>query len=241
MNFEHDPLENTGIYQPEGVLNHYNYHKVEKNIHVIKNFTTQEERDYYIEIAEKATNEDWDKDPREWWNNKILFVGKDRLENKHNTEILSRINKLFNNEDGKIGFLGGMASVHRMKPGEKMFSHSDNPSGAVIERGVKGVTNYVIFGMVLYHTQFNGGEIYYDNLGISYKPDAGDLVMHPGSVKYTHSTLKVKPGPNRYISTIFLYENIAKKAHEQGLSCVDEKEEMGKGSYILDPIVAYHQ
>jgi hypothetical protein len=241
MNFKPDPLENTGIYQPKGVINHPNYYKVEKNIHVIKNFTTQEERNYYINIAENVTDEEWNKDPREWWNNKIFFVGKDKLQEKHNVNILNRIDKLFNNENKELGFLGGMASVHRMRPGERMFAHSDNPSGEAVDRGTRGLTNYVIFGMVLYHTNFKGGEIFYDNLNISYKPEAGDLLMHPGSVKYTHSTLPVLPGPNRYISTVFLYENVAKEAHEKGLSCVDEKEDFGKGSFIVDPISAYHQ
>ena len=43
--------DNDEIYQIPGVLSHPNYHKVEKNVHVIKNFTTQEERDFFVSIA----------------------------------------------------------------------------------------------------------------------------------------------------------------------------------------------
>jgi hypothetical protein len=236
MNFYEDPFEKTKIYQPERVLKHPNYKKIEKNIHVLKNFTTEEERIFFIQIAENASKKDWEKDPRKWWNNKIMFIGEKNFENEHVKNIYKRINDLFDNQQ-KENFLGGLHTVHRMQPGESMFPHSDNPSGVGVDYKLIGLTNYVIFGMVLYHNDFNGGEIYYKHLGISYKPEKGDLLMHPGSIKYSHGTRPVLPGNNRYISTMFLYEGNAKSVKESGL--VFESIDGKNRDSDKDPVSAY--
>lgn len=206
-----DYMDDESIYKVPRIINHPNYYQVEENIHVIKNFTTQDERDWFVSIAESKTDEEWDKDKREWWNKKIAYVGDDNLVNPILQDVLKRIRDLFDDDKEEKWSIGGMLAVHRMKPGEKMFSHSDNPSGT------DGTTNYVQFGMVLYHNDFNGGEIKYDNLGIVYKPEAGDLLMHPGTTKYTHSTLPVLDGPNRYISTTFAFDPAVKKLRDQKL------------------------
>jgi len=236
MNFHEDPLEKTNIYQQKNVLNHPNYQKIEKNIHVIKNFTTEEERDFFLEIATKGTQKDWGKDPRRWWHNKIMFVGEENLKHQHMENIYKRIYNLFEDEKDNT-FLGGLSTVHRMQPGESMFPHSDNPSGVGVDYKLVGLTNYVIFGMVLYHSDFNGGEIYYKHLGITYKPEKGDLLMHPGSVKYSHGTRPVLPGNNRYISTMFLYDNSAKGVKESGL--VFETMDGKNQDSDRDPVEAY--
>lgn len=239
MIIEKDPLENTGIYQPKNVINHPNYHMVEKNIHVIKNFTTQEERDFFIKIAEQGTPEQWNKDKRFWWNKKILFVGDENLENQHILNISGRIKELFEDENEKKYSYGGLASVHRMKPGEKMFEHSDNPSGFPLGYNSSDLTNFVIFGMVLYHNDFNGGDVHYRYLNLSYKPEAGDLLMHPGSFKYTHKTKPVLEGPNRYISTMFIYDKNGDSLRSSGKVFSNMKN--GKNHIIKDPISAYHK
>jgi len=219
------------IYKVSSVINHPNYYQVEENVHVIKNFTTKEERDWFINIAESASDDQWNKDKRIWWNKKIAYIGDDNLVNPIVQDILQRIKNLFDDEKEEKWSFGGMMCVHRMQPGEAMFSHADNPSGT------GGLTNHVIFGMVLYHNDFNGGEINYDNLNLNYKPEAGDLLMHPGSLKYTHSTLPVLPGPNRYISTTFAFDPKVKKIREKNM--VFENLETGELDETENPITKY--
>lgn len=206
-----DYLDNEDIYKIPKILNHPNYYEVEENIHVIKNFTSQGERDWFLNIATSSTEDQWDKDKREWWNKKIVYVGDHNVSNPILQGVLQRIKDLFDDEREEKWTIGGMLSVHRMMPGEKMFTHADNPSGT------EGHTNYVQFGMVLYHNDFNGGEIYYKYLDLSYKPEAGDLLMHPGTTKYTHGTLPVLPGPNRYISTTFAFDPAVKRLRDKNL------------------------
>lgn len=227
-----DYIDNDDIYQVPGILNHPNYFFVEKNIHVIKNFTTQEEREWFISIAESAEESDWWKDKREWWSGKILYVGDENVGNQNIRNILDRIRALFDDEREEKWQFGGMISVHRMQPGEAMFVHADNPSGT------NGLTNYVQFGMALYHSQFNGGEVHYEHLGISYKPEAGDFLMHPGSTRYTHRTLPVLPGPIRYISTTFAFDPAVKRLRDQKM--VYENQLTGE-TETGDPIFLYHK
>lgn len=226
-----DYLEDESIYKVEKIINHPNYYRVEENIHVIKNFTTHEERSWFLNIAESATEEDWDKDKRDWWNKKILYVGDKNISNINLQGVIQRIRNLFDDEREEKWTFGGMLSVHRMMPGEKMFSHADNPSGT------QGHTNYVQFGMVVYHNDFNGGEVFYEKLNIKYKPEAGDLLMHPGTTKYTHSTLPVLEGPNRYISTTFAFDPAVKRLRDKNL--VFENIKTGEPEDTIDPIKLY--
>ena len=123
-------------------------------------------------------------------------------------------------------------SVHRMKPGQAMFLHADNPLGT----GDK--TNYVQFGMTVYHSDFDGGEIHYEHLGLSYKPERGDLLMHPGSTRYTHRTLPVKGEKTRYISTTFAFDPAVKRLRDARM--VFENVTNGEQS-TEDPIYLYQK
>ena len=224
--------DNDGIYQVQGILKHPNYYQVEKNIHVIKNFTTPQEQDWFISLAESANEEDWWLDKRTWWSGKILYVGDNNLGNPNIQNILSKIKQLFDDEHEEKWSFGGMMSVHRMKPGEEMFLHADNPAGT----GDK--TNYVQFGMTMYHSDFDGGEIHYENLGLSYKPEKGDLLMHPGSTRYIHRTLPVKGEKIRYISTTFAFDPAVKRLRDARM--VFENVETGEQD-TLDPLFEFQK
>jgi hypothetical protein len=229
-----DYLNDDAIYQVPGILNHPNYKCVEKNVHVIKDFTTQEERDWYVSIAESGTPEEWDKDKRIWWNNKILYLGDENVGHQHVQNIMSRIRALFDDQREEKWSFGGLITVHRMQVGEAMFEHADNPSGT------DGTTNYVQFGMALYHNDFNGGEVVYKFKNTKYKPEKGDLLLHPGTTAYTHYTLPVLPPSTRYISTTFAFDPAVKRLRDQKM--VFENIETGLAEPSTpDPITFYHK
>ena len=51
----------------------------------------------------------------------------------------------------------------------------------------------VMYGCIWYITgDFEGGEIYYPEFNIEYKPVAGSLVIHPGSRKYMHGIKQIE-------------------------------------------------
>jgi hypothetical protein len=61
------------------------------------------------------------------------------------------------------------------------------------------------YGFVLYlNENYDGGELYYPLLNIEYKPKRGDLVIHPGSIEYSHGVRDISNG-ERYNITLFAH------------------------------------
>jgi hypothetical protein len=183
-----------------------NFEQLCDDVWVIHDFTTIDERNFYIALAENALEDEWWQREPGWWNGKFLPVPKD---SSVPYQIVEKIKSAIGDPDQWTW--GSPASVHRIKPGEKMFLHADNPNEK------SGLNNWVDLSFVLYHNEFNGGEIIYPQLNFEYHPKPGDLLMHPGSQNYLHGTNEVLPGPNRYNSTMWAYDNRAKKLHEEGL------------------------
>jgi hypothetical protein len=188
------------------IKNHPGFEQLEENIWVIHNFLTEEETSFYINLAESAEEPEWWKREPGWWNGKFLAVPQ---ESEVPKQIVNKMRSLV--DDADYWIWGSPASVHRMKPGEKMFLHADNPNEK------SGLNNWAEISFVLYHNNFNGGEIIYPEIGIEYHPQAGDLLMHPGLQNYLHGTKEVLDGPNRYNSTMWAYDSRAKKMHQEGL------------------------
>lgn len=228
-----DYMQDYSMYNVSQVKLHPNYHQVEENIHVIKNFTTQEERDWFLNIAQSAEEDDWGKDDREWWNKKILFIGEKNLNHPILITVMQRIKDLFDDKINESWAFGGSSSIHRMQEGEAMFVHADNPSGTHREN------NYVQFGLVLYHNDFDGGEVIYPELNLEYKPSAGDLLMHPGTTKYTHGTKPVLNGSVRYISTAWVFDPKVKKVRDKNM--VFDQVDTGEITGDIDPITKYQK
>lgn len=75
--------------------------------------------------------------------------------------------------------------------------HDDNRPGALKK---------VRYGCVLYLTEdFDGGELNYTELGIQYKPVAGQIIFHPGEEKYMHKVNNVSNGI-RFTVAVFILE-----------------------------------
>lgn len=182
------------------------FEQLHDEIWVIHNFIKEEEKIFYMSLVENAKEEEWWQREAGWWNGKFLPVPK---ESEVPENIVKRLRDIIGDQDHWVW--GSPKSVHRIKPGEKMFLHVDNPNEK------SNLNNWVDLSFVLYHNTFNGGEIIYPQLGIEYHPLEGDLLMHPGSQNYLHGTNEVLPGPNRYNSTMWAYDNRAKKLHEEGL------------------------
>jgi hypothetical protein len=87
-------------------------------------------------------------------------------------------------------------TINVMKPGGSMSPHAD--SGPGLTTGVD-----TPHGLVLYlNDDYEGGELYYPNLEITIKPEAGSLVIHPGNEDYLHGVSPVTSGL-RYVTTAF--------------------------------------
>lgn len=86
-----------------------------------------------------------------------------------------------------------------------MVPHQDDASYD-LEEDKKGPT-FVSHGIVIFITDnFDGGEIVYVNKGISIKPKAGSLLVHPGNLEYSHGVNRFYNG-ERIIFASFVHED----------------------------------
>lgn len=166
-----------------------NIHRVDNKVTVVKGWISDDLCDKLVEWAESVDESEWwEKNKREWYHGKFLFTG-DTKEIQAELDVLrEKLKVLFMNEL----WIESMNSIHRMRKGERMFEHPDNLESI-------GLDNKCVFGLTQYISNFDGGSIYYPNAGIEYKPEKGDLLIHPGSDMYTHGTDPVIGDRVRYI------------------------------------------
>lgn len=184
------------------IFNHPNFEKIEENIWVIHNFLLENECKEYTQVAETAKEEEWWKENNGWYKGKFLSI-QDMPVIQTSFKISDRFAKLF--EYAKEYSFGGPGSIHRMLPGEEMFVHADFAEIDNVKE------DYVLFNAAVYHNEFDGGELFYPELGIEYKPKSGDLVMHPGTTKYRHGVKKVLGDQTRYMSNTWVADKIGIK------------------------------
>lgn len=86
--------------------------------------------------------------------------------------------------------------------GENMYEHTDTPSDPRHRDEDGQRWSRIVWGTILYiNDDYSGGEIYYPELNIEYKPQAGDLLIHAAHV--VHGVRKVTKGIR------FAYSNFA--------------------------------
>jgi hypothetical protein len=90
------------------------------------------------------------------------------------------------------------------REGDEMTPHADNIEQDNI---TPNKSPWRSFGSVLYlNSDFEGGKIYYPNLGIEVSPRPGMVVLHPADIKYTHGVSKITQGKRYTVSTFFTYD-----------------------------------
>jgi hypothetical protein len=61
------------------------------------------------------------------------------------------------------------------------------------------------WGLVLYiNDDFEGGELYYPEKNITYRPQSGDLVIHGATKEFSHGTTPITKG-TKYVATSFAF------------------------------------
>lgn len=106
-------------------------------------------------------------------------------------------------------FLEDTPSVNQIKLGLGMEEHSDdcphckkikNPSMEISDHEAK---RCVLYGIVVYLSEFTGGEIYYPNQEVIFAPEPGDMIIHATSVECKHGVKPVLSG-NRFVVSPYI-------------------------------------
>lgn len=203
----------------------FSFEQITDEIISIKEFITQDELDQIKKIIDNASQEDWEKhylsnlpnfcmekfgrrdvenlvkegkfEITEGWADKTLLLEDRSL----NQTLSSRLANMLVYCDNTLN-LGGLSTIQRLPPGVELKSHVDQDTDPSIR-----------YASILYLSDdHNGGELFFENLDISLRPQPRDLLFFPGDSKHKHGVRHVLDGPTRYVIVGFVkkidfYEN----------------------------------
>ena len=149
------------------------------DIFVIENFLSNEDLGYF---DNKIKNAKWDIEQRWYpWSYNVEDIDQEVTKS-----IIDKVQSLF---EEKYNWMGAHI-IQRIKDGSGLDVHLDRTNFTEQQNSV-GVTIYI-------NDDFDGGEIFYPNFNISYKPVRGSLICHPGTSEYKHGVKTVSKN-NRHI------------------------------------------
>lgn len=170
----------------------YKQHLNNKEIYEIENFITDKQINQLLCFVNLNDNDEW------FYHNpgSVMAIIQDDKKKNFN-KILKKIEKsiypYFINANKYVG----LHWVKRLKSGESMGMHTD--------LGPNNNNNEMVFGIVIYlNDNFEGGELYYNELDYKIKPKKGSLLVHKST--YAHEVLTITKG-ERYFITCFVWGN----------------------------------
>lgn len=185
-------------------LNNLNMIEMDKDIYLYKNFLSQYEIEDISSYLDSQHESKWFKISEEI-----------AAENIHLDEKLNKIRDRIVSLLPEKTYLGNSLQAVRMLKGQFWYEHADVHDWHEVE---KLANSYVegtpfeekelpIYGVVVYLNNFIGGEIYYTNQNLTYKPNAGDMIIHGSSEMHTHGVKEVK-SEKRYSYSNHIYKKI---------------------------------
>jgi hypothetical protein len=172
------------------MFNKDKFKKIGTDIYVYHNFMSDEEADAVTLYLDRLRPEDyWQPHPEK------RFKVKEAKGVKSLEEIRSRIQSIL--DEGY--YVGTNIHPHKLLNGTKRYVHSDKEefveASKASEIYVDGedfdYADGIDIGMYLFFNDFEGGEFYYEEQDIVYKPLKGDLIFHSPEDHCKHSTKEV--------------------------------------------------
>lgn len=171
-----------------------------RNIVILEDFISKEERDFVVNSARTNTSITWGSNSQSGMEDKVTNYLHQQDAQSYNIlkAAIDRTQKeieLFFGRPLEEGFPG----IRRWDAGDYQPLHAD---GEDIE-GHPNEAYMVDYGSVLYlNDDYTGGEIYFPDHNIAFKPDAGTLVFFPSNNMYNHGVREITSG-SRYTSAQF--------------------------------------
>ena len=165
--------------------------KISPDIYEVEDFVTLGEQEYILNFCKNLEEDQWWISLSEEYK-KEFFYGKQYNGDKPLVfkKIERRMNSLFSSMLNPES-----VALQRYKKGEQIQVHKDY--------WLHDLDYHIRYGICIYfNDDYEGGELFYQDLGITHKPKARSLVMHGGNI--THESLPVTSDDLRYFSTAFV-------------------------------------
>ncbi len=187
-----------------------------ENIIELENFMTQEEVDFLDKAARSITI--WDvTESHKNENGTVIYDAeywKDRVAsapslNQNDPNIVPVIIGLFNKLQPVIEDFFNVKvqptgqTIVKWNPGQFQMPHADKELHSGPDAGTPNdFPNYDIASLFYINDDYEGGELYFPNQGIQFKPKRGSAYFFPGDMNYVHGVTKIKSGV-RYTCPFF--------------------------------------
>lgn len=156
--------------------------KIHEDIFEIEDFISEEENSLIMNFVSNLHQKSWQKDQ----DKQYFKISGNKIFHFLDDDIRTRVEKVFYSEYEIQQFL----AIYKYAENNKHNRHTDD-----------GTVEKVRYGVVVYlNDDFDGGEVFYPELNITYKPKARSMLVHKAST--WHEVLPVKQG-NRYVITTF--------------------------------------
>jgi len=162
-----------------------------ENIHIVENFLTDEEFTTLLTYAQSI---------KEWmklddnWNDRVHNFGMiercGRQTADYFRSITDRISGVISETMG-VGLSSVVPSIVRWRIGDGQNPHADKQE---IDGSPNPYPENDIASLVYINDHYEGGEIYFPNQKLKFKPAAKSLVFFPGDVNYLHGVTEVTDG-----------------------------------------------
>jgi hypothetical protein len=186
------------------------------NIVELSDFMTSEELDFLDRFARK--NDKWDVTETHYndegtviydssyWENRVATEDTLRSADPEVVDIIkgmqarlkTKVDKFFN-----VDAIATSAAVVRWLPGQFQQPHADKELHVGEDRGKPNdFPYYDIAGLFYLNDDYEGGELYFPEQGIQFKPKAGSAYFFPGDMNYIHGVTEITSGI-RYVCPFF--------------------------------------
>lgn len=186
------------------------------NIVTLNNFMTEEELAYLDKFARNNTA--WDVTETQYNEEGTVIYDSSYWENRVATDetlksvdpnvvnvikgmqsrLKVEVDKFF-----KVDALPTSAAVVRWLPGQFQHPHADKELHVGEDRGKPNdFPYYDIAGLFYLNDDYEGGELYFPEQGIQFKPKAGSAYFFPGDMNYIHGVTEITSGI-RYVCPFF--------------------------------------
>lgn len=141
-----------------------------------------------------------------YWENR---VATSRTLNAHNEKIVPAIDQLVVrlkkevDEFFKVDAWATSPAIVRWLPGQRQEPHADKELHVGEDAGKPNdFPYYDLAGLFYLNDDYEGGELYFPNQGIQFKPKAGAAYFFPGDLNYIHGVTEITSGI-RYVIPFF--------------------------------------
>jgi hypothetical protein len=186
------------------------------NIVALENFMTDEELEFLDTFARNNTVWDYTEShynedgvciyDASYWENRVATTNSLNASDPKAIPTIEGMQQRLKLEVDKflnVDALPTPPALVRWLPGQYQNPHADKELHEGENRGKPNdFPYYDIAGLFYLNDDYEGGELYFPNQGIQFKPKRGAAYFFPGDMNYIHGVTEVKSGI-RYVSPFF--------------------------------------